>query len=693
MLAVWNATFRRVKVPLRSNDPRFRLLVESTKDIIWSTDMDLNVTYVSPSIEQMLGFTPELSMARNLMDSMTAESSKLACETLANILDAARSDPAILDRPHTIELEFFHRDGGTVWTEVRATFMLDADGRPAGIIGVTRDINDRHRAEEQLRISEERYRRLVETTSDWVWEVDDNAIYTYASPKVKQLLGYEPEEIIGRSAFELMPPEEAERLWPIFAATAEKREPIMSLENAIMHKNGERMVVETTGLPLLDAEGRLLGYQGCDRDVTARKHAERRLHEYASALESANQKLQDLCTDAQIATQAKSAFLANMSHEIRTPMTSILGFADELLGSLSKPADIEAAATIKRNGEYLLKLINNILDLSKIEAGRLEVETIACSPATIALEAVDLIRPRAAEKKLSLDVAIAGAIPERIQTDPHRLRQILINLLGNAVKFTASGGVRLTLALTHDANRNPLLQFEVSDTGIGMSAEQIASLFQPFTQADASTARRFGGTGLGLAISKRLAELLGGDITVRGAEGRGCIFTLSIAAGSLRGARMIADLSKAVTPQPAAEDAPSSTARIEGRLLLVEDGPDNQRLIGYILEKAGAVVTMADNGQIGVEIALDAAQHGEPFDLILMDMQMPVLDGYEAARKLRAAGMKTPIVALTAHAMSGDRMKCLEAGCTDYVTKPIDRAALTETIRRCLRQTSAAAKQ
>jgi len=178
ILAAWNATFRRAEAPARSDAPRFRLLVESTKDIIWSADLDLIVTYVSPSIEQMLGFTPAESMARNLMESMTAESAKLVCKTLANILDAAQNDPAILNRPHTVELEFFHRDGGTVWTEVRATFTLDAEGRPTGIIGVTRDINDRHRAEEQLRISEERYRRLVETTSDWVWEVDANAVYT-----------------------------------------------------------------------------------------------------------------------------------------------------------------------------------------------------------------------------------------------------------------------------------------------------------------------------------------------------------------------------------------------------------------------------------------------------------------------------------------------------------------------------------
>ena len=639
---------------------------------------------LSPAVEEMYGvYAVREPVAHSLPQSMTPASAELVRKTLIEILAAAEQDPSILDRPQTVEVEFYHKDGRTLWAEVRTAFLRDNAGNPVGIMGVTRDISARKQAEESLQRSEERYRRVVETTNEWVWEVDDKAVYTYASPKVKELLGYEPEEIVGRSAFDFMPPDEAQRVGRLFGETAARGESLVALENTLLHKDGSRVVVETTGEPMFDAEGRLVGYQGCDRDVTARKIAERELKDYSAALEDANRTLKKLYVAAEAATRAKSEFLANMSHEIRTPMTAILGFTELLLGSLHAAEDIEAALTIKRNGDYLLNLINDILDLTKIEVGKLEIEPIACSPAAIVAETASLMQCRAAEKNLALDVEFDGPVPETIRSDPLRLRQILINLLGNAVKFTELGGVRLVVKLQQDERDSPQLRFDVIDTGIGIAESQLAALFRPFMQCDASTSRKFGGTGLGLAISKRLATMLGGDIIVSSRPGAGSTFSLTIATGPLVNTRMIENYENAgayARRQLPAGDG--SSAKLDCRLLLVEDGPDNQRLISFLLRKAGAEVELAENGQRAQELIHDAQRLGRPFDLILMDMQMPVVDGYEATRRLRAEGFKYPIIALTAHAMSGDRARCLEAGCDDYVSKPIDKTTLLETVAR-----------
>ena len=395
--------------------------------------------------------------------------------------------------------------------------------------------------------------------------------------------------------------------------------------------------------------------------------------------------------EAREANRAKTEFVANMSHEIRTPMTAIMGYADLLLDADTSAVDRSAhIQTIRRNGEHLLSILNDILDLSKIEAGRMTIEDAPCSPVAILGEVASLMRVRAKEKGLCLEVLFETPIPETIRTDPTRLRQIVVNLVSNAVKFTDRGGVRIVARCEGTGTDAPVLVLEVVDTGIGMSDSQVANVFEPFVQGDSSATRRFGGTGLGLAICRRLSLMMGGDLVVESQPGRGSVFRFSVTTGSLRDVRMASRVDAAEAPSEAVRSAvlslPGSCS-----VLLAEDGVDNQRLITTYLEKAGARVSVAENGRIAVDRAMAAYRDNEPFDVILMDMQMPVMDGYEATSLLRAKGYSGPVIALTAHAMTGDRERCLAAGCTDYLTKPIRRERLTSAVAEHARSREAIA--
>jgi len=409
-------------------------------------------------------------------------------------------------------------------------------------------------------------------------------------------------------------------------------------------------------------------------EVTERARAEEALVLAQQAAEGAN--------------RTKSEFLANMSHEIRTPMTSILGYAERLDDEDINQADRhDAVATIRRNGEYLLQLINDILDLSKIEAGKLTLEEIECSPAQVVLDVQAVMSVRAVSKGLQLRIQLPDALPERMRTDPTRLKQVLINLIGNAIKFTEHGEVRLEVGFERGTGPEGRLHFAVRDTGIGMDEQQLARLFRPFTQADSSTTRRFGGTGLGLSICKSLVERMGGEITAESRRKAGSTFRFSITTGPLEGVELIgADEILRMRDRRDEDEARESGVRLTSRILLAEDGVDNQRLLVHYLRHAGAEVEVAVDGHEAVGKALAAQSQGRPFDVVVMDMQMPRLDGYGATARLRAAGYRLPILALTANAMAHDRKRCLDAGCDDFCTKPVDRCRFLACVARWARR-------
>jgi signal transduction histidine kinase/HPt (histidine-containing phosphotransfer) domain-containing protein/ActR/RegA family two-component response regulator len=408
------------------------------------------------------------------------------------------------------------------------------------------------------------------------------------------------------------------------------------------------------------------------------------LERMVAELQELNEGLKAARLAAEAANVAKSRFLANMSHEIRTPLNAVLGFTDLLRKSGSQCREDERAdylETIHTSGKHLLGLINDILDLSKIEAGRLEVEQVRCSPYAIVSEIVSVLRVKALEKNLTLDYHWRSVVPETIRTDPARFRQLLMNLVSNAIKFTETGKVEIFAELRQD-NPVPELVVEVIDTGVGIPADKFEAIFDPFVQADNSVTRQFGGTGLGLTISRRIAQALGGGIRVWSEAGKGSRFTVTIATGPLDGVQILtAPLADGLRSQRL--QSPEALPSLGGvRVLVVEDGDTNRKLIGLVLQRSGVKVTMAENGRIGADLAIK-----HPFDLILMDMQMPVMDGYTAATLLRQHGLTIPIIALTAHAMKGDQGKCRAAGCSGYITKPIDADLLVRTVAAALGDT------
>jgi signal transduction histidine kinase len=381
---------------------------------------------------------------------------------------------------------------------------------------------------------------------------------------------------------------------------------------------------------------------------------------------------------AESASRSKSVFPANMSHEIRTPMKAILGFADELLvETLSDAERLELAGMVQSSGEHLLTIINDILDFSKIESGKFTVESVPVSPFEVIESTCKVIAHRASEKNVGFDCQVLTPLPKVVQGDPTRMRQVLINLLDNALKFTQEGSVLLLVAFQEDPE--PTLDFSVIDSGVGIAPERLEKIFEPFVQEGVWTSRRFGGTGLGLAISTRLAELLGGELVAWSSPDHGAAFRFSVPTGSVAGVPRIT--AKEWADQPRAVAAvPGKSQRISCRALVVDDMPMNLKLVRRMLERSGGVVTTCENGEFAIDAVVEAERADEPFDIVFMDMQMPIVDGFEATRRLRALGCKTPIVALTAICFPEDRQSCIDAGCDDFLAKPIRKEDLVDKI-------------
>jgi PAS domain S-box-containing protein len=530
---------------------------------------------------------------------------------------------------------------------------------------VARDISERKRAEEALKQAETRYKSILASTGVMVWEVDAGELLLSISPGFEEMTGWSLSDWIGRRRQEVIHPDDREgsddlhrRAW--------QGETLPRYELRIRTGSGDYLDCESLLLTRI-REGNSERLLEVIRDVTEPKRIAQ-----AAAQADALRRAKEV---AERASRAKSDFLSNVSHEIRTPLTVILGFID-VLGEhphfQSGPSEIaEYFATIRQNGRFLVALIDDLLDISRIEAGALRVERESCSPQVIVSDVVDSLRGKANAKQLGLEMQYVGTIPAALATDRLRLRQILVNLVDNAIKFTERGTIRLTVRAIDRPGADPLIRFAVADTGVGMTPAEMSRLFEPFYRVPSATLDRPAGTGLGLAICERLAKRLGGRIDVESTPGEGSTFTLSIPAGLLdqpTGPPRVGDAPEKAPPASVSSAAP----RLDARILVADDNEANQQIIGLRLLRAGAEVVTAVNGEEALARIREAGEQGRPFDAVIMDMQMPVMDGYEAVRRLRAGGFTAPIVAVTAFAMSDDRDECLRLGCNDFVGKPIE---------------------
>jgi signal transduction histidine kinase/ActR/RegA family two-component response regulator len=434
-------------------------------------------------------------------------------------------------------------------------------------------------------------------------------------------------------------------------------------------------------LPFITAKGRNIWIHGIGK-VERRSDGTVRLYgafQDVTESQQRNVELTKARDSAESASRAKTEFLANMSHEIRTPLTAIIGFADILHDDqhliLSHERRIEMIDTIRNAGQHLLSVINNILDLTKIEEGKMTINLTVTQVDEILNDVQSLIRPKAADKGISLDIILQTSIPDRIISEPTYLRKILMNLATNAIKFTDHGSVTIQVRTVERENLARLV-FDFVDTGVGMTPTQAHMVFDPFTQADSGMARKNGGTGLGLTISRRLAKLIGGNVTLeQSVLNQGSVFRLELPLEVVGGSGVIKSNERSLQR---VSPVLKNDVKLNGRILLAEDGPDNQRLISFHLKRAGAEVDVAENGKIALEMHDRAHANGRPYDLLLSDMQMPEIDGYTLVKMLREKGCEMPIIALTAHALSEDRNKCIAAGCNDFAMKPIDRKTLLE---------------
>ncbi|MCF7956508.1 MAG: response regulator [Phycisphaerae bacterium] len=578
-----------------------------------------------------------------------------------------------------------------------------------GQVGSTPKMRQCPGLNEAMNCMQSNYKAVFDSSIDVIVIADLDGKIIDINPAVKKIHGYEPQELIGKPLNTLISDESIDEFNEFIEMT--KKEEKTKLHSHGCKKDGQKFDCESRGIPFTFMSAPHL--LTVIRDVTRSKKAEETIEKKTRELEKVNKILNiqntalgksriaalkhmeeaektkletekinkqleesieraNLMTQESIlATRAKSEFLANMSHEIRTPMNAIIGFSDLLADDDLSESQKEYVETIRRAGENLLAIINDILDFSKIEAGRLDTEIIECGFNEILGNIETFIGASAKNKNLEFKVIKQDGLDKKIYTDPVRLRQCLINLISNAIKFTAEGHVHLKVS-TDDNNK--YFRFDVEDTGIGIPQDKQEIIFDSFSQADGSTTRKFGGTGLGLAITKNLAYLLGGSISLKSKPGEGSTFciTLPVIPDEKTISKKKGNI---VNSKNIPNNQESGQTTLKGKVLVAEDNASNQMLIKILLEKLGITVTIVEDGEQAVQAAMS-----QPFDLILMDMQMPKMNGYEATQALRQQNFDLPIIALTANAMKGDAEKCIAAGCSGYMPKPVNKDLLHDTL-------------
>jgi PAS domain S-box-containing protein len=603
--------------------------------------------------EQMFGWPPGQAVGM--------PSNRLVPERNRGVYDHGLDHIATTTRTDKREITALHRDGREFKIELTLAAQ-NRDGRQS-FVAFVREMSPRQRALDAVGWDAERFRAILDQFEDGCFVVDIRGNFLFVNDAFCRIFGMTRDEVLGQHFFSVMTTNHARRAETIavYREVLRTGEAVKSYEYEVSLRNQAVKFVEQSVSLERDSQGRPIGFLGIIRDSTARKLAEDELEQAKEAAEAAN--------------RAKSEFLANMSHEIRTPMNGIMGMTALALDTQLTPFQADCLETITRQAETLLRIINDVLDFSKIESRKIEIESAAFSLAEIVDAVVKPLDMTAREKGIVFTQQIAEDVPPRLLGDAVRLEQVLTNLLANAIKFTERGRVTLDVRVESSNADVARLHFRVADTGIGIPADKLETIFQPFQQADGSTTRRFGGTGLGLTISATLVELMGGRLWVESEPGVGSTFHFT-AAFPIPLSRV--DPERRKLPRPPVAPSPSSA-----RVLVAEDNLINQRIAQSLLTKRGHTVTVVNNGRE----ALDALER-QAFDVVLMDVQMPDMDGFEATAAIRererGTGSRVRIVAMTAHAMQGDRERCLAAGMDDYLSKPIDQDRLFGLVEEAL---------
>ncbi len=666
---------------LRWAEERYRRLFEEAPLIYISTRNQAGmpiVTTCNQAFLEGLGYTLAEVIGQPLPNFYTPES-RIA------LLENGGYQRALERYFAAEERALVARDGRVIHTMLTAVPEADAQGNVIGTRAMYVDITERKRAEEALREAEHKYRMLVERLPVVVYtsELGANGVWPYVSPQIERLLGFTPEEWMADPGlwYRQVHSEDVERQEALEEQAYEKGG-LFEGEYRIFTRDGRQIWIRDSAQILPAQSGGAPIVQGVLTDITERKQAEAALTVANAELEQALLNARELAVAAQAANRAKSEFLANMSHEIRTPLTAVLGLTELTLSGELTAEQHACLEQVYTSGQFLLELINNILDLSKIEAARPELEKVEFELSAIIQQVTTTLSARAAAKQLDFNYSLSVDAPKVLVGDPARLRQILLNLLGNAIKFTEQGEVSLSAGVEGQTADEVTLHFAVKDTGIGIPEDKQGLIFEPFVQAEGDITRKYGGTGLGLTISHRLVEKFGGQLWVESRVGQGSTFHFNANFGLAASPAATAG----VNDRPVEMSVPATTARLN--ILLAEDNPANQLVLRSMLEKRGWKVTVVENGKEALE-----KMAGPAYDLILMDLQMPGLDGLSATVAIRAQEQGTdrhvPILALTAFAMSGDRERCLQAGMDDYLAKPVKASELYSLVERLTQLTSA----
>ncbi len=650
---------RQSQLDLANSKRLFETLASLSPAGIFRTDPAGGCTYVNEAWLRLSGLTPASALGAGWVQAIHPDDR----EHVATQWGTAVAVESVF----RMEFRFAHADGVVRWVEAISQPEFDDQQRLVGYIGVNIDTTDRKRAEEILAEREEQLALLAANATDAVLRIGLDGTCLYASPSVGELAGMAPELLVGRNLLGYIHPDDTDRAYAAFykLVSGTQDRLIIAYRSEVIGRPGTWMWLESNcGLVRNRATGEPLELIVSSRDVSERKRLE---HD----LEAARQV-------AEGAAQAKSSFLANMSHEIRTPMNGVLGFTELLLADSLTPDQRHKVELIADSGKAMLKLLNDILDLSKIDAGQMSISQDALDPRQLVDGCVKLMAPLASGKSLPVDVHVADDVPQTVLGDGLRLRQIILNLLGNAIKFTDAGAIVLTVKVKSGPAGDSLV-FGVEDTGIGITPERQGAVLDRYVQAEGTTNQQYGGTGLGLTISAELARLMGGALDLTSAEGMGTLVKVSIPL-------CLAVSNPALPPKNGSPLQDEPTAAVPAlRILVAEDHDINQMLITAMLSNLGSRSTVVPNGAAAVSEIVNAADRGEPYDLVLMDLQMPELDGLEATRRVRHAGIgpdHLPIIALTANAYDTDIESCLDAGLQDHLAKPVSLKTLGEALTK-----------